>query len=58
MPVTAANAKPTDNRAIVATDLTKWFGEGDAKMTAVNARAASSLRLEPASRRVGEKMAM
>ena len=25
-----------DNQAIIATDLTKWFGEGDTKMTAVN----------------------
>ena len=25
-----------ENQAIVATGLTKWFGEGDAKMTAVN----------------------
>jgi len=25
-----------ENQAIVATDLTKWFGEGEAKMTAVN----------------------
>jgi putative ABC transport system ATP-binding protein len=25
-----------ENQAIVATDLTKWFGEGDTKMTAVN----------------------
>jgi putative ABC transport system ATP-binding protein len=28
--------KPTDNQAIVGTNLTKWFGEGAAKMTAVN----------------------
>jgi putative ABC transport system ATP-binding protein len=28
--------KPTENQAIVATDLTKWFGEGATKMTAVN----------------------
>ena len=26
----------TDNEAIVATGLTKWFGEGEAKVTAVN----------------------
>jgi len=25
-----------ENQAIVATDLTKWFGEGDTRMTAVN----------------------
>jgi ABC-type antimicrobial peptide transport system, ATPase component len=25
-----------DNQAIITTDLTKWFGEGDTKMTAVN----------------------
>jgi putative ABC transport system ATP-binding protein len=30
------SAKPMDNQAIVATDLTKWFGEGPTKMTAVN----------------------
>jgi putative ABC transport system ATP-binding protein len=29
-------ARPEANQAIVATDLTKTFGEGDAKMTAVN----------------------
>jgi putative ABC transport system ATP-binding protein len=28
--------KPTENEAIVATGLTKWFGEGEAKVTAVN----------------------
>ena len=28
--------KPKDSEAIVATDLTKSFGEGDAKVTAVN----------------------
>ena len=27
----------SQNQAIVATGLTKWFGEGNAKMTAVNA---------------------
>ena len=36
MPVNADNAKPTDNRAIVATDLTKWFGEGETRKVAVN----------------------
>ena len=30
------SVKPSHNAAIVATDLTKWFGEGDTKMTAVN----------------------
>ena len=29
-------AKSSDNQAIVATDLTKWFGEGETKVTAVN----------------------
>jgi putative ABC transport system ATP-binding protein len=29
------SVKPPENQAIVATDLTKWFGEGEAKMTAV-----------------------
>jgi putative ABC transport system ATP-binding protein len=28
--------KPTENEAIVATGLTKWFGEDEAKVTAVN----------------------
>jgi putative ABC transport system ATP-binding protein len=28
--------KPIDNQAIITTDLTKWFGEGDTKMIAVN----------------------
>jgi len=37
MPVNAANAKPTDNRAIVATDLTKWFGEVETKKIPINA---------------------
>jgi putative ABC transport system ATP-binding protein len=27
---------PLENQAIVATELTKWFGEGEARMTAVN----------------------
>jgi len=36
MPVNSDSVKPIENQAIVATDLTKWFGEGDAKMTAVN----------------------
>jgi putative ABC transport system ATP-binding protein len=36
MPVNANNPKPTDNRAIVATDLTKWFGEGETRKVAVN----------------------
>jgi len=37
MPVSSDRVTPIDHEAIVATDLTKWFGEGDAKMTAVNA---------------------
>src|ERR1700683_1801651 len=36
MPVESDNARSTDQQAIVATDLTKWFGEGDTKVTAVN----------------------
>ena len=34
--MSATIAKSSDNQAIVATDLTKWFGEGDTRMTAVN----------------------
>jgi len=30
------SVKPVEQQAIVATDLTKWFGEGEARMTAVN----------------------
>jgi putative ABC transport system ATP-binding protein len=30
------SATPPGNEAIVATDLTKWFGEGEARMVAVN----------------------
>jgi putative ABC transport system ATP-binding protein len=30
------SVKPTESQAIVATDLTKWFGEGEAKVTAVD----------------------
>jgi putative ABC transport system ATP-binding protein len=36
MPVSADSITPTEKQAIVATDLTKWFGEGETKMTAVN----------------------
>src|ERR1700690_4159674 len=36
MPVNADKPKPTDNRAIVATDLTKWFGESETRKVAVN----------------------
>ena len=36
MPINADNAKPTENQAIVATDLTKWFGEGETRKVAVN----------------------
>ena len=34
--MSATIAKSSDNQAIVATDLTKWFGEGETKVTAVN----------------------
>jgi hypothetical protein len=34
--MSADSVKPTGNQAIVATDLTKWFGEGESKTTAVN----------------------
>ena len=34
--MSSAGAKTTENQAIVATDLTKWFGEGETKMIAVN----------------------
>jgi len=30
------SVKPTESQVIVATDLTKWIGEGEARMTAVN----------------------
>ena len=36
MPMTAESDKPIDNQAIVASDLTKWFGEDETKTTAVN----------------------
>jgi energy-coupling factor transporter ATP-binding protein EcfA2 len=36
VPMSATIAKSLDNQAIVATDLTKWFGEGETKVTAVN----------------------
>jgi putative ABC transport system ATP-binding protein len=36
MAITANNQTPTKTEAIVATGLTKWFGEGEAKVTAVN----------------------
>ena len=36
MPVSIDNAKPTENQAIIATDLTKWFGEGETRKIAVN----------------------
>ena len=35
-PMSADSVKPMENHAIVATDLTKWFGEGETKVTAVN----------------------
>jgi putative ABC transport system ATP-binding protein len=34
--MSAGSAKPAGNQAIVATALTKWFGEGDTRKTAVN----------------------
>jgi putative ABC transport system ATP-binding protein len=34
--MTSESATPSDSEAIVATDLTKWFGEGETKVTAVN----------------------
>jgi putative ABC transport system ATP-binding protein len=34
--MSADSVKPMENQAIVATDLTKWFGEGDTKKIAVN----------------------
>jgi putative ABC transport system ATP-binding protein len=34
--MTADTITPKDHEAIVATGLTKWFGEGEAKVTAVN----------------------
>jgi hypothetical protein len=34
--MSAASVKSLDNQAIVATGLTKWFGEGETKVTAVN----------------------
>ena len=36
MPMNSNNVKSMENEAIVATNLTKWFGEGEARMTAVN----------------------
>jgi putative ABC transport system ATP-binding protein len=36
MRMSADSTKPMENQAIVATNLTKWFGEGEARMTAVN----------------------
>src|ERR1017187_2447873 len=35
-PASSDSAKPMDKNAIVATDLTKWFGEGETKKIAVN----------------------
>ena len=35
-PMSVDSVKPIENQAIVTTDLTKWFGEGESKMTAVN----------------------
>src|ERR1035438_9636144 len=36
MAISSDNVTPIKNEAIVATGLTKWFGEGEAKVTAVN----------------------
>ena len=36
MPMNSNSTKPIDNQAIIATDVTKCFGEGEAKVTAVN----------------------
>jgi putative ABC transport system ATP-binding protein len=36
MPISADSVKPSGTQAIVATDLTKWFGEGESKKTAVD----------------------
>jgi putative ABC transport system ATP-binding protein len=36
MPIGPDCVKPSENQAIVATDLTKWFGEGGTRVTAVN----------------------
>ena len=35
-PMSADSVKPMENNAIVAAGLTKWFGEGETKVTAVN----------------------
>ena len=34
--MSGASVKPIENQAIVTTDLTKLFGEGESKMTAIN----------------------
>ena len=34
--MSGASVKLMENQAIVTTDLTKWFGEGESKMTPVN----------------------
>src|ERR1700690_3538494 len=36
MPMSSESTKPIESQAIVATDLTKFFGEGEARVTAVN----------------------
>ena len=36
MALNSDNAAPTKNEAIVATGLTKWFGEGETRKIAVN----------------------
>ena len=35
-PMSLASAESRENQAIVASDLTKWFGEGEARVTAVD----------------------
>ncbi len=35
-PTSVNRVRPTENQAIITTDLTKWFGEGESKTIAVN----------------------
>src|SRR5271157_2667422 len=35
-PMSADAVRPLENQAIIATDLTKWFGEGETRKVAVN----------------------
>jgi putative ABC transport system ATP-binding protein len=41
--MSSANAESSGTDAIVATDLTKWFGEGETKVTAVNGVAIGEM---------------